>query len=116
MFLASLVLSAALFQTAPAVKNPSVIAFDCVDHAQDTQHEVDIIRASDNAVVQTLLIGDPAPNAQGVIEANVNVQPVAFGQYRFVVRAVAGTAKSDNSLPSAIWERAPGRPTNVTAK
>lgn len=100
----------------PLVKNPSAVAFNCPDHASDDQHELDIIRVSDGVVVQTLLGGDPPLNAAGEVEITVNVQPVSFGQYRFVARAVAGALKSNDSLPSAVWERAPGPPSNVTVR
>src|SRR5688572_21878486 len=98
------------------VKNPSLIAFQCPDHDRDDAHEIDIVRASDGAVIQTLAGGDPPLTAQGEVEVAVNVQPVGFGQYRFVVRAVAGGLKSENSLPSAIWERGPGKPTNLVVR
>ena len=92
------------------VKNPSGVAFLCPDHATDDGHEVDIIRESDGVVIQTLAVGDPPLNAQGEVEVAINVQPVAFGQYRFTVRAVAGTLKSVNSVLSDLWERVPGQP------
>lgn len=95
------------------IKNPSGVIFACLDHALDDQHEVDIVRQSDGVVVQTLLVGDPPANAVGDVVVSVNVQPVAFGQYVFRVRAVAGTLKSDTSDPSPVWERAPGKPTDV---
>ena len=98
------------------IKNPSALAFICPDHALDDGHEVDIVRESDGVVVATLLGGDPPLNAAGEVAIAVNVQPIAFGQYRFVARAVAGTVKSDSSLPSMLWERAPGRPTNVVPR
>jgi len=107
---------AAAAQTAPMVKNPRGVGFTCPDHALDNDHEIDIIRASDGSLVQTILGGDPPADATGEVVVMVNVQPIAFGQYRFVVRAVAGTLKSDNSAASPIWERAPGAPSNVVPK
>lgn len=101
-------------QSAP--KNPSGLAFICPDHATDDGHEVDIVRESDGVVIQTLSIGDPVINAQGEVELSLNVQPIAFGSYRFVARAVAGTITSDNSLPSALWERAPGKPSGLVVR
>lgn len=98
------------------VKNPSVLAFQCPDHNQDDAHEIDIVRVSDGAVIQTLAAGDPPLTGTAEVEVAVNVQPVAFGQYRFVVRALAGAVKSDNSAPSAIWERAPGKPTGLVVR
>lgn len=92
------------------IKNPSGLIFTCPDHDRDDQHEIDIVRESDGAVIQTLLVGDPPPNPAGDVVVSVNVQPVAFGRYRFVVRAIAGAVQSENSLPSALWERAPSRP------
>lgn len=107
-----------LFCAAPAsaqtlIKNPSGLIFTCPDHALDDQHEIDIVRQADGVVVQTLLVGDPPADVNGDVVVKVNVQPVAFGSYVFRVRAVAGTIKSDTSDPSPIWERAPGKPTNV---
>ena len=112
MIIEALVLSAALVQTPPEppVKNPRGVTITCPDHDRDDQHEVDIVRVSDGQVVQTILAGDPAPNSTGDVDLLINVQPIAFGQYRFVVRAVAGSLKSENSQPSEIWERAPGAP------
>ena len=37
-------------------------------------------------------------------------------RYRFVARAVAGAIKSDNSAPSAEWERAPGPPSRLIVR
>ena len=86
-----LVGSSVLWAQAP-VRNPTGLAFQCLDHDRDDQHEIDIVRESDGMVVATLLGGDPPADAAGEI------------------RAVAGTIRSDNSLPSDIWDRAPGRP------
>lgn len=104
----ALVCAQAMGQT--PVRNPSGIAFLCPDHDRDDQHEVDIVRESDGVVVQTLLVGDPEALPGAEVVVSVNVQPIALGSYRFVVRAVAGAVKSDNSVPSDIWERAPGAP------
>jgi hypothetical protein len=97
------------------IKNPSALAFLCPDHAGDDQHEIDIVRVSDGVVVQTLLGGDP-PEVGGEVVVPVNVQPVAFGRYTFRARAVAGLIKSDNSVPSAEWERAPGPPSRLIVR
>lgn len=97
------------------IKNPSGLTFTCPDHALDDQHEIDIVRQADGVVVQTLLVGDPPADISGDVQVSVNVQPIAFGLYVFKVRAVAGTSKSDTSNPSPVWERAPGKPTNVRA-
>lgn len=98
------------------VKNPSGVAFLCPDHATDDGHEVDIIRESDGVVIQTLTVGDPPLNTAGEVEVAINVQPIAKGLYRFAVRAREGTSISDTSLPSPIWDRAPGRPTDVIGR
>lgn len=98
------------------IRNPSAVAFLCPDHAQDTEHEIDIVRVSDAQVVATLLGGDPPLNAQNEVVVPINVQPIAFGQYQFVARAVAGTVKSANSVPSDIWERTPGAPSKPEAR
>jgi len=93
-------------------KNPRQIAFFCPDHDRDDQHEVDIVRVSDGVVIQTLLVGDPPLTGTEVV-VDVNVAPVAYGQYRFVVRAVAGALRSNDSNPSEVWERTPGRPSSL---
>jgi len=116
----TLLLATALFaQTppppAPVVKNPTLVTFTCADHDRDTQHELDIINV-DGAVVQTLLIGDPPADADGVVHATINVQPVAFGSYTVKVRAVAGDLKSDDSVASAVWQRVPGAPSKPSVR
>lgn len=91
------------------VKNPSAVTFTCPDHDQDTAHEIDIVD-SNGVVVQTIIGGDPAPNADGSVTIPINVQPIKFGTYTFIVRATAGGVKSPDSPPSDPWERAPGAP------
>ena len=93
-------------------KNPNTVGFTCPDHDRDDQHEIDIVREGDGVVVATLLGGDP-PLVNGEVILTLNVQPIAFGRYRFVARAVAGAVKSDNSTPTEVWERVPGSPTGV---
>ena len=107
-----------LVQSAQAqtpVKNPAALAFTCPDHATDDQHEIDIVRVSDGVVVATILGGDP-PLQNNEVIIPINVQPVAFGSYRFIVRAVAGSVKSVNSVPSEIWDRVPGQPSQPVAR
>ena len=87
------------------IKNPRAVTFTCPDHGRDDGHEVDIINSA-GVVIQTLQGGDPPADASGVVTVVLNVQPIAFGSYTIVVRAVAGTAKSTNSVPSDVWERA----------
>lgn len=111
--LAELMLAAVL-QADATVKNPRGVGFTCADHAADDAHEVQIVRASDGAVIQTIAGGDPAAVA-GEVVIPINVQPVAFGLYRFRVRALAGGLASDWA-ESQVWERVPGAPTNVIAR
>jgi hypothetical protein len=104
------------------IRNPRAVQFACPDHDQDTGHELDILDST-GKVIQTLELGDPAASGTGtlpdgtpapLVTATINVQPVAFGTYTAVVRAVFGTAKSDPSQPSDPWVRAPGRPDKPT--
>lgn len=95
------------------IKNPSGVSFTSPDHDMVDNYEIDIVRVSDGVVIQTIQGGHPAADASGTVTVTFNIQPIAFGEYRVVVRAVAGTQKSDNSDPSEVWSRAPGRPTNV---
>jgi hypothetical protein len=107
-------LAVSLFQE-PNVRNPRIVEFTCPDHDRDDQHELDIRDAS-GKVIQTLLLGDPAA-VSGVVSATINVQPIAFGTgYTVVVRAVAGTAKSDNSTASNAFDRVPGTPANTVIR
>lgn len=96
------------------VKNPTQVLFKVSDdHSTVTSYEMDIKRVSDNAVIQTINLGKPAPDAQGNASAAINVQPVVFGTYYVVLRAVAGTLKSDDSTPSNQWQRVPGKPSGA---
>jgi hypothetical protein len=106
---ALLVSTSAMAQTAP-VKNPTLVVFRCSsDHDLHTGHEMDIV-ATNGQVIQTLSLGTATPDAAGDVRLPINVQPIAFGVYTARVRAVAGAAKSFDSDPSNVWERAPGRP------
>jgi len=100
---------------APIVKNPTAVVFTCADHARDDQHEIDIVNSS-GVVVQTMLVGDPPADANGDVVVTINVQPIAFGSYTFVARAVAAAVKSANSTPSDVWDRVPGAPSKPIAK
>ena len=99
----------------PPVRNPTALVFNSIDHdnAALTGYEVDFIRLSDGAVIQTVVVAKNATVklADGTIKLTLNIQPVAFGAYAFVARAVAGTLKSDNSVASDEWDRVPGPPT-----
>lgn len=97
------------------MKNPTEVSFTCIDHDKDDNHEVDIIDST-GTVVQTLLIGDPPVGSDGRVVAKFNVQPINFGQYTVIVRAIQGALKSENSLPSEKWERSFGTPSNVQVK
>jgi hypothetical protein len=99
----------------PAIINPSKLTFTCPDHAQDTQHEVDIINVETGQVEATLLVGDPAADAAGDVVVTLNIQPIKFGAKRFQVRAVVGAEKSENSPLSDVWRRAPSAPGKATA-
>jgi hypothetical protein len=110
-----LALTASLLQSA-TVKNPRNVEFACPDHDRDDQHELDIVRTSDGAVIQTLLLGDPPVSADGLVRATFNVQPVAFGEYVARVRVVAGGQKSEDSPDSNVWARTPGSPSGVVTK
>lgn len=97
-------------QNPTIVRNPTIVKFQCPDHAQDSGHEIDIVNATTGAVVQTLSLGDPAPDAQGFIVFNVNVQPIAHGNYIVRARSISGAVKSPDSPDSDVWERSPGGP------
>lgn len=99
----------------PPVANPRAVTFQCPDHAQDTGHEVDI-RDSTGAVIQTLQGGDPPADANGDVTIPINVQPITFGTYTIVVRAVAGSLKSADSVASDAWTRVPGAPAKPVVK
>jgi hypothetical protein len=104
--------TAATAQT--AVKNPTLVTFTVsADHALVASYELDIVRVSDNAVVQTLNVGKPAPDATGTASVSINVQPIAFGGYYGVMRAVASGFSSPNSAASNAFERTPGSPSRV---
>ena len=104
-------------QTVPDVDNPSAVEFTAsVDHANVDSYELDIQRP-DGSVLQTLNLGKPAPDATGTIRANLNVQPIAFGNGYFVrVRAKAGTAVSAYATSVNKFNRVPGGPSKVEVK
>lgn len=100
----------------PPVKNPTGVVFTSVDHLLLSAYEVDIVREGDGIVMQTLTLTPPAPLPNGEIQLAFNVQPITFGAYRFVIRAVAGTVKSEGSAPSDQWQRVPGAPSKPLVK
>jgi len=117
LLLATLFLLAAFVAPALAqnVKNPTLITFTSSDWDRVDRHELDIIRTSDNTIVQTLT--DNGPYTSQDISVSINVQPVAFGEYTFVARACAPTVGcSINSEQSNLWDRAPGKPSKPDAQ
>lgn len=112
-----LLLSPVAAQAQAPVKNPTAVEFTSPDHALLTLYEIDIVR-NDGSVAQTLILPKDQAAAQpnGDWRLTINVQPIAFGAYTVVVRAVAGLVKSDNSLPSESWVRAPGPPSKPLVK
>lgn len=98
----------------PPVKNPTAVSFTSVDHANAavTGYEVDIVVNSTNAVLQTIAVAKSATTVltNGDIRIGLNVQPIAFGTYRIVVRTIAGTVRSSDSVSSDPFERSPGAP------
>ena len=107
-----LFLALALAPQTGIIKNPRGLAFVCPDHATDTAHEIAIVRESDGAIIQTIQGGDP-PLAGSEVVIMFNVQPIPHGLYRFKARAGDGTVWSEWSELSDLWERAPGRLTNL---
>lgn len=103
--------------SAQTVRNPTQVEFTSADHANAavTGYELDIVRKSDNVVIQTLDLGKPASVGTGtdghpLVRTTINVQPINFGLYYSLARTVAGVVESSNSLPSNDWERVPGAP------
>ena len=98
------------------VKNPTIVEVaSCPDHDQDTGHEIDIVR-TDGTVLQTIQAGDPPSGGGGLVSFSINVQPVTFGSYTFVVRATATGVSSPDSPASDVWQRSPGSPSKPVAK
>lgn len=112
--LSMLTMSGAQAQTV-VVRNPTkVMVSSCPDHDLDTGHQVDILDST-GVVVATLDAGDPAAAADGSVTFTISVQPIKFGAYRFVVRAMAGSVRGDDSVASEVWDRAPGAPAKPIA-
>jgi len=99
------------------VNNPSKIEFTVsTDHDRVTNYELDILRP-DGSVLQTLNLGKPTPDANGLVDVPLNVQPVTFGKgYSVQVRAIANGALSDNAPSVNKFNRVPGSPSKVVAK
>jgi len=97
------------------VANPDLLTFNSPDWDKADRHELEIIRTSDNVVVQTLV--DNGPYTSQAISVGINVMPVAFGEYVF--RATACSASPCNGLqsePSNLWDRVPGKPSQPVAQ
>ena len=99
------------------VNNPSKIEFTVsTDHDRVTNYELDILRP-DGSVLQTLNLGKPTPDANGLVDVPLNVQPVTFGKgYSVQVRAIANGALSDNAPSVNKFNRVPGSSSKVVAK
>ena len=103
--------------SAQTVHNPTMVEFTpSPDHAVITSYELDLVRASDNAVIQTLNVGKPAVDADGKCRASVNVQPVTFGTYYAKMRSVASGVVGLDSPNSENWVRSPGAPSKPVVK
>jgi len=101
------------------VVNPSAAEWtESIDHADVTTYVLDIVRASDDMVIQTLDLGlgTPIADTPGDREASINVQPIAFGEYCAVMRAEASALESVDSLPSNTWVREPGGPSGLRVR
>lgn len=116
LILGFLVTASPVLAQVPPIKNPVGITFTpSPDHAILTSYEADIL-ATTGAVVQTLSLGKPVPDAQNVISVNLNVQPITFGTYTIVVRSLAGALTGPPSLPTDPWERVPGAPSKPVVR
>ena len=112
IFLVSLV---SMDVSAQNIPNPKTLTFTSLDWSVVERHELEILLASDNSVVQTLT--DNGPYTSKNITVNLNVQPVTFGTYVFRARA-CNTANGCSawSLPSNLWDRALWTPESVVAE
>lgn len=105
-------------QTVPDVTNPAGVQFTVsADQSAVDHYELDILRP-DQTALQTLNLGKPTPDANGVCVAPLNVQPVAFGNgYSVQLRAVAigpdGPVSSPNVHSDNKFNRVPGAPSKV---
>lgn len=108
------------------IQNPTLIAFTpSPDHALISNYRAEIL-SSAGAVMATIDLGKPAiclvasgaclGIPVGDIPAAIQVQPIAFGSYTIVVRAMAGTIAGVPSPPTEVFDRAPGAPSKGTLK
>ncbi len=110
---------------AQVIKNPSAVEWNCPEHDADSQHELKIIRleGANKVVITTILLGDPAYVDVGtkLVRTDLNVQPIAFGDYVATLSVVVpvaggGTLKSEESAESNAFHRAPGAPSKPIIK
>jgi len=112
-FLLFLLVTVPALAFAQNVKNPTLLTFTSIDWASVTRHELHIVRTSDNQAIQTLV--DNGPYTSENISIAINVMPVAFGEYYVVARACAAEC-SEDSDPSNLWDRVPGKPSKPNAQ
>lgn len=99
---------------AQSFKNPTIIEFECIDHALDTGHEIQFVL--DGATTGTVVsIGDPAARADGKIEVDISahITKLPLGVYTLMVRALrTGVPSSDwsNTVP---FDRALRQPSSL---
>jgi len=109
------------------VTNPSAVEFNSPDHTSTdvTGYELDLKVCTApgvcGTVIQTITIPKSSVTvvtgtSPVVYHASINVQPITFGSYVGVMRTVAGTVKSADSVPSDPFNRAPGPPSKPTFK
>jgi len=106
-----------VFLVAPAhaqdVVNPSEVRFELsVDHSLVTSYEVDLVDSS-GAIEATIPLGKPTGVAGQDVTVSINVQPITFGTYTGVFRAVFDPTIASVDVPAtnnAI--RQPGGPSN----
>lgn len=108
----ALLLAFASSAAAQTPTNPRRVAWTCPDHATDDGHQIELRVRATGASVQVLELGDALTVTGGEVFADINVQPIAFGQYDLVVRAKAGTLVSANSN-AVNFDRVPGPPTGA---
>lgn len=113
-----LIVGLATVRSQVVIKNPTGIEFDSIDHNLATSYEWDIRTEPGNVNVQTLTFSNnpPIPLVNGKVVIKINVQPISFGRYRFVGRTVVNSVKSDDSMSSDVWERAPGAPSSIVVR
>lgn len=75
--------------------NPSLIEWDCPDHAIDTDHEVGFFLLGATEPVSMQRLGDPAPQPNGKVQTGINSRPLGMGQYELAIRVYVGPAVSE---------------------